>query len=245
MDRSKKRNMKIVKGGERHIYAEVDANNENITDEALPRLEALQKRTNDQPIVLANTEMRSFPVVPKISQELKALAAQKKNIACCDRRDKRKLGGIQMASLPESASNIYGAPEIHSTLRVGEALLNARQEKPNLSLLVKNKLDSPNTSSKIKRQTAKQVNVSESKAIFHELVSVDVSEEEVAKQLKDLLNLRAATVRPASRPRDSEPQLIDIFDPEEYVTTTTATNIKNRCCEATLYDAYQLRSTEC
>ncbi|XP_045592842.2 uncharacterized protein [Procambarus clarkii] len=228
MDTKPKITVKVVKGGERHIYADVDVNSMKHQGEAFHKLEATQKRANDQPIILTNTQMKNIPGAPKINQELKALAAQDKNIVCCNRKDKRKPGCIQIPTLPESAVELYGAPEILSTLRVGEALLDARDQKPNLSTLVKNKLESPNTSAKLKKQTARQVNVLESRAVFHELVSVDVSEEELATQLKDLLNLRAAVVRPASRPRDPQPQLSDIFDPEEYVTSATATNIKVR-----------------
>ncbi|KAG7161128.1 uncharacterized protein LOC121875455 [Homarus americanus] len=225
MDTKKKRTVKIVKGGERHIFADVDTDINNKQEQTGQKLEKTQKGPKGQPVILENTQMKCIPIGPKLKQELKAIATQQKNIAC-ERKDKRKTVNTQPASLPESAEDMYGAPEIHSTLRVGERLLNARDQKPNLSRLIKSKLDSPTTASRFKKQTAKQVNIEESRVIFQELVSVDVSEEAVATQLKDSLTLRAAVVQPASRPRDPEPQPSDIFDPEEYVTTASVTNIK-------------------
>lgn len=211
--------MKAVKGGERHIYAHVDTLSGKIQDQSNKKLEKLRKGSDDQPIVLENTKMKKIPLGVKSKHEVKTSATLQKKFVCHDKKYQMKVGNAQPYLLPESAAEVYGAPEIHSTLRVGEALIKAQEKKPNMLQLVKSKLDSPNTASKFKKQMTKQVNVPESRAVFQELVSVDVSEEALATQMKDLLTLRAAAVQPPSRPLDPRPQFSDIFDPEEYIQT--------------------------
>ncbi|KAK4301413.1 hypothetical protein Pmani_026447 [Petrolisthes manimaculis] len=125
--------------------------------------------------------------------------------------------------LPESGIEVCGVPEIHTTLRVCQALVRARREEPDLSLLVDDKLKSPNTASTFKKKVCKEVNVPDSQTVFQELVCLNVSEETLAGQLKDLMTIRAAAVMPITQPPDPTPCASDVVNPEEYVTTSCVT----------------------
>lgn len=157
----KYKDMKAVKG-ERHICAHMDTVSGKTQDQSNKELEKLRKGAADHPTVLENTKTKRIPLGPKMKHESKPSVTQQKNFVCCDRKYKMKVGNAQPSLLPESAIEVYGAPEIQSTLRVGDALIKAQEKKPNLSQLVKSKLDSPNTASKFK----KQVNISDFFSLF-------------------------------------------------------------------------------
>ncbi|XP_066940252.1 protein phosphatase 1 regulatory subunit 35-like [Macrobrachium rosenbergii] len=137
----------------------------------------------------------------------------------------RKEAPVQ-ADLPESAEPVYGEPEMHFTLRVGEALVKAKNKKPDLARLVEDKLQSPTTESRYKKEASKGVSIPATKKVFSELVSVDVSEQALAKVLDEQLQLKAAAVHPPLQAQDPEPQMSDYFNPEDYVTRARVTSAR-------------------
>ncbi|KAK3888938.1 hypothetical protein Pcinc_007039 [Petrolisthes cinctipes] len=182
-----------------------------------------------KPIILVNTENQGITGVPNVNPAAKKCINQRKQDTPPSLHVNKGKGKVernktkQECPLPESGVEVCGVPEIHSTLRVCEALVRARQEEPDLSLLVEDKLESPNTASRFKKQVSKQVNVPDSQTVFQELVSLDVSEGTLAGQLKDLMTVRAAAVMPINQPPDPTPCPSDVVNPEEYVTTSCVT----------------------
>lgn len=220
MAANKKQVPRAVHGGERHIQvvASRDAE-EGAYEKHLHGVQSMHP-------VLVNLQTKNISSGTSIKHELKKIAAQKNSIGPYDKRSKSSKGIIVPTVLPESAEQVYGAPELHSTLRIGQALVKAKNKRPDLAELVENKLQSPSTGPRVKKQASKGVTVPVSQKIFSDLVSVDVSEEELAKQLEEQLHMRAAAVRPPARSQDSEPQLVDYFNPEEYVTRAKVTTAK-------------------
>ncbi|ROT72746.1 hypothetical protein C7M84_008861 [Penaeus vannamei] len=209
---------KKVVGGERHIYVK--------PSNGLDPSGARRKYPKEKP-VLENREMRNIPIAPSLSQEIRNIAAQSSGaLTIHGKRGKKKNHPIIPTPLPESAEGVYGEPELHSALRVSQALWKVRDEEPDLSMMLKEKLESPNTAARVKKQRAKRVNVSGSRQIFNDLVSVDVKEQELAAQFEDQLQMRATAVQPRARPRDPEPQLSDYLNVEDYITTCPITSIQ-------------------
>ena len=102
--------------------------------------------------ILINSQNRNIPIGPKLKNELKKLQDHKPNEKIEGKvqvsvRKKQKENFV----MPESSTKIYGAPELHSTLRLMKNLQKVQDENPDLSLLVNKKLESPNTSGKIKK----------------------------------------------------------------------------------------------
>ena len=127
-----------VKGGERHIDV----------SSKLSREELDGKHSKDGARVqppLVNLQTKHIPSAATVKQTMKLVSAR-------DKSDGVKKNLLMPVVIPESAEAVYGAPELHSTLRVGKALFKARNKKPNLPQLVEDKLQSPTTESRFKKQ---------------------------------------------------------------------------------------------
>ncbi|XP_042877722.1 uncharacterized protein LOC122256834 isoform X2 [Penaeus japonicus] len=209
---------KKVVGGERHIYVK--------PGDGLDPNGARRKTPREKP-VLENREMRNIPIAPSLSQEIRNVAAQSSvALTIYGKQGKKNDRPIVPTPLPESAEGVYGEPELHSALRVSQALWKVRDEEPDLSMMLQEKLQSPNTAARVKKQKAKRVNVSGSRQVFNDLVSVDVRERDLAVQFEDQLQMRATAVQPRSRPRDPEPQLSDYLNMDDYITTCPVTSVQ-------------------
>ncbi|XP_045127613.1 uncharacterized protein LOC123514076 [Portunus trituberculatus] len=209
-----------VKDGERHVFANLASSTANL-DSTGKTSQAHHRITDNGLRVLVNTQMKN----PACLQ--KKQSVNKKNSTSIQgkyNKTSKVPGNLTRAGTTAlNTGNVYNEPEIYSTLHVATQLAQTRKMQPNLSQLVKSKLDSPSTNAKLKRQPAKDVNVPKSHSVFQELVSLDVSEGALETQLRNTLNIRADAVRHSQGHQDPVPQPSDIMDPEEYVSRATVT----------------------
>ncbi|KAK7062979.1 hypothetical protein SK128_027690 [Halocaridina rubra] len=206
---------KFTQRSERHIRFDVETDEDRLT-----RKKSTKAHPHVQP-ALTNLQTKNIPTCTTVKKELK-------NYSDHPRRGKtaREIDTGLSAPLPESAEEVYGAPELHSTIRIGQALVKAKNKKPDLHQLVEDKLHSPNTGARVKTEVSKKVGVPTSKNVFRDLVSVEVSQDALTRQLEEQLQVRASVVRPPPQVQDSEPQLSDYLNPEDYVTSARVTTAK-------------------
>ena len=133
-----------AKDGERHIYANLESCT-NSVDSRCKTSQDRHKTADTHPQVLINTQMKHPACLHKKR--------------CINKQGKCKKASPQAHGNPSPANtvmvdtnNLYSEPEIHSTLHVAKELAQARKMQPKVSQLMKNKLDSPNTSAKLKKQ---------------------------------------------------------------------------------------------
>lgn len=209
-----------VKDGERHVYVNLVSSTTNL-DSTGKTSQSHHGTIGNGPRVLVNTQMKN----PACLQ--KKQSVNKKDNSNRQGKDNQasKVSGnsSQASTAAVNTGSVYNEPEIYSTLHVATQLAQTRKMQPNISELLKRKLDSPNTSANLKRQPAKEVNVPKSRLVFQELVSLDVSEGALETQLRNTLNIKADAVQHSQGHQDPVPQLSDIMDPEEYVSRATIT----------------------
>ncbi|KAG0697760.1 hypothetical protein GWK47_026228 [Chionoecetes opilio] len=229
-----------LKDGERHIYANLESCGTRDSHGKASRHPHNTAATKPQ--VLLNTQMKNPGCLPKKKCTTKKETAGKqgKSEKASKVPEKYSRVGPGMAD----DGTLYQRPEINSTLQVATALAQARQMQPDVSRLLKDKLDSPTTAARLKKQPAQEVNVPLRRPVFRELVSLEVSKDSLDTQFRDVLNIRAAAVRPAPRPRDPVPQQSDILDPEEYVSQASVTTARCNYAPASCVQPQSLTRTE-
>ncbi|XP_063867209.1 uncharacterized protein LOC135104121 [Scylla paramamosain] len=209
-----------VKDGERHVYANLASSTASL-DSTSKTSQVHHRTVGNGPRVLVNTQMKN-PACLQKKQSVNKKDSTRRQGKCI--KASKALSNLSQADTAAlNTGSVYDEPEIYSTLHVATQLAQTRKIQPNVSQLLKDKLDSPSTNARLKRQPAKKVNVSKSRSVFQELVSLDVSEGALETQLRNTLNIRADAVRHSQGHQDPVPQPSDIMDPEEYVSRATIT----------------------
>lgn len=150
-----------VKDGERHIYANFESCATNLHSHSNS---SQDHKTTACPKILINTQMKNRACLQKKQY------SKKKENASRHRKSEdtpKAHGSHRQASTDMvDTDSTYGEPEIHSALHVATALAQARKMQPNVCQLLKDKLDSPNTSSRLKKQVCTYIRSHTNVTIF-------------------------------------------------------------------------------
>ena len=138
-----------VKHGERHVFINPVSStvNQNSTSKTS---HAHHRTVGNGPRVLVNTQMKNPACLQKKQSVNKKDSTSRQGKY---NKASQMLGNpTQAGTITLNTGSVYNEPEIYSTLHIATQLAQTRKMQPNVSQLLKNKLDSPNTNAKLKRQ---------------------------------------------------------------------------------------------
>lgn len=146
---SRKQRRMEVKDGERHIYANLESCTTSL-DSHCKTSQDHHKTACSCPQILINTQMKNLTCLHKKKCNKKKENTHKHGK--CEKTSEVHGSHKQPSTVMVDTGSVYEEPEIHSTLHVAGALAQTRKMQPNVSQLLKNKLDSPNTAARLKKQ---------------------------------------------------------------------------------------------